>query len=306
MGDVYVIGSINMDVVASASRHPAVGETVAGHALDYFPGGKGANQAVAAARTGAQTLMVGRLGSDTFSSVLSEFLVDQGIDLRYVEAAAGQPSGTALIVVAAGDNTIVVVPGANNTLRPEDVAALGFGPSDVAVAQFETPVDTTLAAFARAAERGTKTVLNPAPAGDIPPELLSLTDVVVVNETELSTVSGRTVDVSQVMSLQSAIDEARTKADQAWIVTLGAGGILLSGQPGSSERIAGHAVPVKDTTGAGDCFVGVLAAEVADGRDLMHAAATANAAAALCVQGEGAGPSMPTADAVSDFIRVAR
>jgi ribokinase len=306
MGDVYVIGSINMDVVATASRHPTVGETVAGTALNYFPGGKGANQAVAAARSGARTYMVGRLGSDTFSGVLSEFLADQGIDLRHVEAAAGQPSGTALIVVAAGDNTIVVVPGANESLRPEDVAALQLGSSDVAVAQFETPVDTTVAAFARANERGAKTVLNPAPAAAIPPELLSLTDVVIVNETELATISQRHVDANKEASLQSAVDEVRAKDTQAWIVTLGAFGILISGRPGSAERVAGHDVPVQDTTGAGDCFVGVLAAEVAHGRDLAHAATTANAAAALCVQQDGAGPSMPTAEAVSDFIGVAR
>jgi ribokinase len=127
-----------------------------------------------------------------------------------------------------------------------------------------------------------------------------------VNETELSTISGRTLDADNQASLQSAIDEARATPSQAWIVTLGPSGILLSDGPGSTERTPGHEVSVKDTTGAGDCFVGVLAAEVATGRDLLHAATTANAAAALCVQGDGAGPSMPTADAVSNFIGVPR
>lgn len=305
MGKVYVVGSINMDVVATAVRHPLVGETVAGADLNYFPGGKGANQAVAAARVGAETFMVGRLGNDGFAQALSEFLGDQGIDLRHVKVAATHPSGTALIVVAGGDNTIVVVPGANETLDSADVELLDLKTSDVVVAQFETPMDTTAAVFRRASECGAKTFLNPAPAAAIPAGLLANTDVVVVNETELASIAGVAVDVSSDVSIQAGIDSARAHARQVWVVTLGAGGVLISDAASAGERVAGHEVTVKDTTGAGDCFVGVLAAGVAAGRELSSAAVIANAAAALCVQGAGAGPSMPNAEDVSQFAGVA-
>ena len=164
MGRVFVAGSINMDVVATADRHPQVGETVAGKAVLYFPGGKGANQAVAAAKLGAPTTLIGRLGTDAFGQQLRAFLAAQGVDLAFVKDTAEAHTGTALITIANADNTIVVVPGANALVSAEDVGAPVLAKGDVAVSQFEIPLPTIAAFFKRARAAGATTILNPAPA----------------------------------------------------------------------------------------------------------------------------------------------
>src|SRR5947207_9648652 len=164
LGRVFVAGSINMDVVATAGRHPCVGETVAGNAVLYFPGGKGANQAVAAAKLGAPTTLIGRLGTDAFGQQLRAFLAAQGVDLAFVKDTAETHSGTALITIAAADNTIVVVPGANALISAEDIGAPVLAKGDVAVSQFEIPLLTITAFFHRARTAGATTILNPAPA----------------------------------------------------------------------------------------------------------------------------------------------
>src|ERR1700761_311602 len=153
MGRVFVAGSINMDVVATAERHPRVGETVAGKDVLYFPGGKGANQAVAAAKLGAATALIGRLGEDAFGAELRTFLTAQGVDLSLVRETDAH-TGTAIITLANADNTIVVVPGANGLLTPEDVAAIPLARGDIAVCQFEIPVPAISAFFARARTAG--------------------------------------------------------------------------------------------------------------------------------------------------------
>jgi ribokinase len=190
MGRVFVAGSINMDVVATADRHPKVGETVAGQAVHYFPGGKGANQAVAAAKLGASTALIGRLGTDAFGQQLRTFLAAQGVDLALVKDAAGTHSGTAIITIANADNTIVVVPGANALVSAEDVAAPVLAKGDVAVSQFEIPQATIAAFFKRARAAGATTILNPAPAIACGPELLELVDIMILNETELGFLAG--------------------------------------------------------------------------------------------------------------------
>src|SRR5262245_864354 len=164
MGRVFVAGSINMDVVATAGRHPKVGETVAGKAVHYFPGGKGANQAVAAAKLGASTALIGRLGTDAFGQQLRTFLVAQGVDITLVKDTPDIHTGTAIITVADADNTIVVVPGANGHLSADDVAAPALARGDVAVSQFEIPLPTIEAFFKRARAAAATTILNPAPA----------------------------------------------------------------------------------------------------------------------------------------------
>ncbi|MHC2615748.1 sugar/nucleoside kinase (ribokinase family) [Bradyrhizobium diazoefficiens] len=150
MGRVYVAGSINMDVVATADRHPKVGETVAGKQVLYFPGGKGANQAVAASRLGARTTLIGRLGKDSFGTELRAFLAGQGIDLGYVQETAEAHTGTAIITVAAADNTIVVIPGSNALVGADDVSVVPLVKGDVAISQFEIPLPTIAAFFLRA------------------------------------------------------------------------------------------------------------------------------------------------------------
>ncbi len=163
MGRVFVAGSINMDVVATAERHPKVGETVAGKAVLYFPGGKGANQAVAAARLGASTTLIGRVGKDAFGQQLRAYLAAEGVDLTFVKDAEAH-TGTAIITVANADNTIVVVPGANAMVDANDVAAPVLAQGDVAVSQFEIPLPTITAFFRQARAAGATTILNPAPA----------------------------------------------------------------------------------------------------------------------------------------------
>src|SRR6478735_4705645 len=298
MGRVFIAGSINMDVVATADRHPKVGETVAGRQVLYFPGGKGANQAVAASRLGVKTTLIGRLGKDSFGAELRMFLGAQGIELGSVRDADTH-SGTAIITVAASDNTIVVIPGSNALVSADDVANVPLAKGDVAVSQFEIPLPTIAAFFQRARSAGATTLLNPAPAQKMSAELLALVDILVLNETELGFLAG--VELSDGDEAATIIDVARqlqAREDQIICVTLGKRGVLaLAGR--EEFAVPGRAVKAVDTTGAGDCFVGALAARLADGVDLRAALAFANAAASISVQRMGAGPSMPTAEEVA-------
>ncbi|MDA9410818.1 ribokinase [Bradyrhizobium sp. CCBAU 45384] len=294
MGRVFVAGSINMDVVATADRHPKVGETVAGREVLYFPGGKGANQAVAASRLGARTTLIGRLGKDAFGAELRAFLAAQGVDLGSVRDADTH-SGTAIITVAASDNTIVVIPGSNALVSAEDVADVPLAKDDVAVSQFEIPLPTIAAFFARARSAGATTLLNPAPAQKMSGELLAMVDILVLNETELGFLAGvELAESDEAAKIIAVARQLQARADQTICVTLGKRGVLALA---ASEEFAvpGRAVKAVDTTGAGDCFVGALASQLAEGVPLRTALAFANAAASISVQRMGAGPSMPTA-----------
>jgi len=299
MGRVFVAGSINMDVVATADRHPKVGETVAGRQVLYFPGGKGANQAVAASRLGTGTTLIGRLGKDSFGAELKAFLGDQGIDLGYVVETAEAHTGTAIITVAEADNTIVVIPGANGLVSADDVSIVPMLKGDVAVSQFEIPLPTIAAFFRRARGAGAVTVLNPAPAQKMSSDLLALVDILVLNETELGFLAG--VELSEDDPAARIIDVARqlqARGDQTICITLGKRGVLaLAGR--EEVAVPGRVVKAVDTTGAGDCFVGALAAQLADAVPLRAALTFANAAASISVQRMGAGPSMPTAAEVA-------
>jgi ribokinase len=302
MGRVFVAGSINMDVVATADRHPQVGETVAGKAVLYFPGGKGANQAVAAAKLGAAATLIGRLGTDAFGQELRAFLVAQGVDLAFVKDTPEAHSGTALITIANADNTIVVVPGANALVSAEDIGAAVLARGDVAVSQFEIPLPTITAFFGKARAAGATTILNPAPAIKFGQEVLDLVDVLVLNETELGFLTGTELrDSDEPARFVEAARSLRTSGDRMICVTLGKRGVLaLAG--GDASVIAGRAVKAVDTTGAGDCFVGALAAQLSGGRPIRDALSYANAAASICVQRMGAAPSMPTAAEVAAIV----
>jgi ribokinase len=303
VGRVFVAGSINMDVVATASRHPRVGETVAGNAVHYFPGGKGANQAVAAAKLGASTTLIGRLGADAFGQQLRQFLERQGVDLALVKDTADIHTGTAIITIADADNTIVVVPGANALVSADDVSAAILAKGDVAVSQFEIPLPAIRAFFQRARAAGATTILNPAPAIKFGRELLDLVDVLVLNETELALLAGTELrDSDDDARFVEAIRLLQTRAEQTVCVTLGRRGVLAVVN-GEASVIAGRAVKAVDTTGAGDCLVGALAAQLARGSAILDALNYANAAASICVQRMGASPSMPTAVEVRDTLR---
>src|SRR6266446_9228962 len=302
MGRVFVAGSINMDVVATAERHPRIGETVAGNAVLYFPGGKGANQAVAAAKLGAPTTLIGRLGKDAFGQELKTFLVAQGVDLSFVQETAGAHTGTAIITVANADNTIVVIPGANALVSAADVEAPVLAKGDIAVSQFEIPLPAISAFFKRARAAGATTILNPAPAIEFSRELLDLVDLLILNETELGFLTRTELhDTDDYPRFIEAVRWLQTK-DKTVCVTLGKRGVLalIEGRP---LIIPGRTVEAVDTTGAGDCFVGAVAAQLAGGKSIREALAYANAAASICVQRMGAAPSMPTAAEVEAVSR---
>jgi ribokinase len=282
-----------MDIVASAARHPAVGETVLGTDLRFVPGGKGANQAVAAARLGAPTALLGKVGADAFGESLLGFLAGEGVDLRGVQRSPGTPTGTALIVVAKdSDNSIVVVAGANTTLDVGDVDGIDLAPGDVLVAQYEIPLAVVQVALARAKGAGASTILNPSPAVPTSDEILMLADVVVLNETELALLTGGTAP-STAEEAEILARDVRRRADQVVIATLGAGGAVAL-VAGKVVRVPGCVVDAVDTTGAGDCFVGALAASLCSGTDIAGAVRFANLAASISVQRFGAGTSMPS------------
>jgi ribokinase len=299
MGRVFVAGSINMDVVATADRHPKIGETVAGKTVHYFPGGKGANQAVASAKLGTPTTLIGRLGTDAFGQQLRTFLAAQAVDLAHVKDTAEARTGTAIITIADADNTIVVVPGANALVSAEDVSAVAFANGDVAVSQFEIPLPTIRAFFQRAKAAGATTIFNPAPAIQFGKDLLDLVDILILNETELGFLTSIELHDSDDPARFVEAASALQGGDRIICVTLGKRGVLVL-IDGQVSMIAGRAVKAVDTTGAGDCFIGAIASQLADGRPIRNALDYANAAASICVQRMGASPSMPTAVEVSE------
>jgi ribokinase len=299
MGRVFVAGSINMDVVATADRHPRIGETIAGQAVMYFPGGKGANQAVAAVKLGAPTALIGRVGKDTFGEQLKAFLAGQGVDLSLVQDTAEAHTGTAIITVANADNTIVVIPGANAFVSPADIEAAVLAKGDIAVSQFEIPLSTITAFFKHARAAGATTILNPAPAIEFERDLLDLVDILILNESELGFLAKIALrDGEHHTRLIEAARSLQTREDRVICVTLGRRGVVALAD-GTALIIPGRAVNTVDTTGAGDCFVGALAAQLAEGKPIGDALAFANAAASICVQRMGAAPSMPTAAEVA-------
>jgi ribokinase len=306
MGRVFVAGSINMDVVATADRHPRIGETIAGSAVLYFPGGKGANQAVAAAKLGAPTTLIGRLGKDAFGDQLRAFLMAQGVDLSFVQETAEAHSGTAIITVANADNTIVVIPGANAFVSTADVAAPVLANGDIAVSQFEIPLPAIGAFFKRARAAGATTILNPAPAIEFGRELLDLVDILILNETELGFLTRTELhDTDDYPRFIEAARSLQMDENKTVCVTLGKRGIaaLIDGRP---HMDLGRAVNAVDTTGAGDCFVGAVAALLAAGQPVRSAFGYANIAASICVQRMGAAPSMPTAAEVEITLSTSR
>jgi ribokinase len=281
--DVCVIGSANLDVVARCQRHPMPGETLLGTSLAEHAGGKGLNQAVAAARSGARTTMIGAVGNDEPGARLRAVLADNGIDASCV-AISDDITGRAIIVVDDhGENTIVVIPGANAVVRlPQTLPHCR-----VVVAQLEVPIATVVAGFAAARATGATTVLNPAPAADLTPELLGLADVVVPNEHELELLGG----AERLIEL----------GVRALVVTRGAHGVDLI-TPGGRRHIAPFRVDVVDTTGAGDAFCGSLCARLAFGDDLATAVRWGTAAGALATTVAGAVPAQPTACAIEALL----
>jgi ribokinase len=288
--EILVVGSLNMDLVVRAAHLPQPGETVLGDFFATFPGGKGANQAVAAARMGAAVKMVGCIGADAFGQLLLESLQESGVDTHLVSVVQDAPTGVALISVeASGENTIVVVPGANARLLPADLPRLtpDLDQARVLVVQLETPLDTVSAALNMASRAGVITVLNAAPAQKLPPEILVNLDYLIVNEIELFAVSA-----SAGLSMPAVCQQLLERGVGQVVVTLGAQGVYACSPAGEFQQPA-FPVSAVDTTAAGDAFVGAFAAALARGLELSAALSWGNAAGALAVTKAGAQPSLP-------------
>ncbi|MGW2614553.1 ribokinase [Streptomyces sp. NPDC001500] len=286
MTDIVVLGSTNMDLVAYVEKPPQRGETVTGREFRTIPGGKGANQAIAAAHAGGTVSMIGAVGNDAFGARLRSTLEHSGVNtdhLRTVEA----PSGTAHIVVDdEGGNAIVVVPGANGTvdhLAPGDEGLIAS--ADALLLQLEVPSAAVVAGARAARAHGVRTILTPAPAQPLPPELLAATDLLIPNEHEAAALTGRTDPYGAARALLDSVPEV--------IITLGAAGSLYMARGAEPLTVPAPRVTAVDSTGAGDTFVGALAVALGEDRPVREALAWAAAAAALSVQRPGASASMP-------------
>ncbi len=299
---VMVVGSFNMDLSMRTPRMPAPGETILGGPFTTGPGGKGANQAVAAARLGAQTTMLVKLGRDVFGDQAAANLQNEGISPEYVLRADDAHTGVAFIIVDdSGENMIVVASGTNFTITPQDVqrARAAIESADILLLQLEVPLDVTHAAARIAHEAGVKVVLNPAPGEALPPELLRMVDVLTPNETEAQIIAGMPVTTPE--EAEAAARHLMEKGVGALVITLGAKGALVA-TPDGMQRVPGYRVQVVDTTGAGDAFSGALVVALAEGKDLAAAAAFANASAALQVTKPGTAPAMPYRDEVDALV----
>ena len=317
MGRVIVVGSVNMDLVARVARLPAAGETVTGAEFSRHHGGKGGNQAVAAARLGVATAFVGAVGDDDLGTAAREALEAEGIDLRELETVSG-PSGVALIIVdARGENVIAVASGANAALTPDGVRGalgrLGVGRGDVVLAGCEVPIPAVRAALRAGSEAGATTILNPAPATGIDRSILDLADVVTPNRGEVAELAahdarrnGRVADAggrpetAARSLLQPGADGSGVR--RAVIVTLGRAGALVAERTGATRDFPATPVDAVDTVGAGDTFSGALAAGLAEGRPLAESVQRAVAAAGLATTIVGAREGMPTAAALEAIL----
>jgi ribokinase len=294
---VVVIGSLNMDIVVEADRPPQLGETVMGKHVHFIPGGKGANQAVASARLGARTYMIGAVGSDAFGTELLQALQRDGVDTGAVKMVADAPTGVASILLAQGDNQIVVVAGANGHCSPEDIDRHVdvIREADVVLLQLEIPLETVQHAASVAKQLGKTVVLNPAPARELPDSLLRQVDVIIPNQSELYLLAGTE------SNLETAMRRLLDRGVQTVITTLGSEGAAYLQGKETLGRVPSHKVSVVDTTGAGDAFNAGFAYALASGRTIGEAVAFAGKVAALAVTRLGAQDGMPTLRQVEEF-----
>ena len=298
---VVVVGSFNMDLVVKAERRPQTGETLMGEEFGMFIGGKGSNQAIAAARLGADVTMIGRLGTDLFGDTLMTAHAEEGICTDYVIRDTETGTGVASILIDTdGDNSIVLVPQANMRLSVEDIerASESIAAADVLLLQLEVPVGASQRAAEIAKSNGATVVLNPAPAQELPDDFLAQVDILTPNEVETESLSG--LRASTATDAERAAKVLLDKGLSAVILTLGERGALLLTSD-LTQQIPAYTVDVVDTTAAGDAFCGALATAVAQGENLVDAVAFANAAGALAVTVLGAAPSMPAAAQVKAF-----
>jgi len=311
MPDILVVGSLNADLVVRTPRFPKPGETISGEDLQIIPGGKGANQAVAAARQGAAVAMVGRVGNDSFGPDLINNLKQNNVDTAHVQMDARSATGTAIIVVdGGGQNSIVLSPGGNGKVSPADLGNVSFQDHKLLLLQLEIPIETVASAAQHAKDSGLRVLLNPAPARSLPEQLISLPDFILPNESELSLLTDQ--PVNDLASAEKAAKRLLGRGAQNVVVTLGANGALIVTQA-MIKHVPAFKVEVVDTTAAGDAFIGGFAAKLleSDGLPssmqeqaltLQNAVQYGCACGALATTKFGAQPSLPTRDEVERFI----
>lgn len=302
---IVVVGSINLDLVAAAPHIPKPGETIIGTGFNTFFGGKGANQAVAVAKLGHPVSMVGNVGDDSFGEQLREALAAAGVDISPVQSVPG-PSGVALITIATtGENNIVVVPGANGLLTPNSIeqAQPLLENAGYILVQLEIPLETVefLASFAE--QHKISLMLDPAPARELPRELLRKVTWLTPNESETEILRKRKINKAKDGSVYEAADELIEIGAQNVLLKLGSRGCLIAERNHPKEFVPAFRVNAVDTTAAGDAFNGAFAVELLRGQSAKESAGFACAAAAISVTRSGAQPSMPTRQEVETFLR---
>lgn len=301
---ILVVGSSNLDLVVTAQRFPNPGETVFGNKFEMFPGGKGANQAVCASRLGCKTTFVGKMGNDEFKEKLSQIMVESKVDISNLFVDDSEHTGTALITVDSnGQNQIIVISGSNMKLSPEDVESRAslFEEATVVLTQLEIPIETVLKVAQLAKNHRALFILNPAPAVQLPDQLLSLIDIITPNESELELITG-----IRITGHESIVKAAKTligRGAKNIIVTLGEKGSVLINN--SCNKLFGvNKVKVVDSTAAGDAFNGALASSLADNHSIEESIEFANKIASITVTRMGAQSSMPYLNELKDLISV--
>jgi len=302
MGKIVVIGSSNTDMVLRSQKIPAAGETVLGMDFTIVQGGKGANQAVAAARAGGDVTFIARLGNDEFGKQAIQGYKKDGIDTDYIQLDPAKPTGVAVIIVdvKTGQNSIVVAPGSNGCLSVNDIrSAEGLiKDADLVLMQLEIPLDVVQFALVLAKKHGVKTILNPAPARVVGDDFLRLVDIITPNETEAEILTGiRPVDES---SAREAAIRLLAKVNEAVLITMGSQGVYFISRNGKSRLVPAKKVKAIDTTAAGDVFNGYFACALANGSGYDEAILLANKAAAISVTRSGAQPSIPYASELKE------
>ncbi|NIK76516.1 ribokinase [Paenibacillus castaneae] len=297
---IVVIGSLNMDIVTKTSRFPQAGETLTGEEVHFIPGGKGANQAVAAARLGAQTTMIGAVGNDAFGSTLLESLQVNNISVDKVKVIDEAATGVASVMLTSDDNMIIVVPGANALYLPSNIEQLEsvIKDTDIVLLQLEIPIETVEAAAVLARKHNKLVILNPAPAQKLSPLLLNCVDVITPNRSELELLTG--YDTSKG-HLKEAMEALLAQGPKHVVTTLGEDGAAYKAFGKEMAALPSHRVPVVDTTGAGDAFNAGLAYALATGNELHQAIKFASQVSALAVTKFGAQEGMPTFEEVETF-----
>jgi ribokinase len=297
---IVVIGSFNADLTTYVPRLPRPGETIIGSKFVIGPGGKGSNQAIAAARLGADVTFVGCVGQDAFARIALDMWEKEGVNTRYVTQNDSDATGVAPIMVEeSGENLIAVAPGCNMLLTPDHIQAAEaeISQAQVVVTQLEVRLECTHYALELAKQKGAKTILNPAPASPVPATMLKWADFVTPNETELEVITS-----DGLPTIEARAKSLLTTPQQAAVVTLGAQGAQWVTQQ-TVKLIPAFKVDVVDTTGAGDAFNGGLAVALAEGKDIEAAIRFANATAALCVTKPGTAPSMPYREEVEALLK---